>query len=129
MTLEEASVHLADTSVIVTGGANGLGSRYAQHLVDAGAQVVIADIDDESAGALAKRLNDQSDAVRCVAVRVDATREDDMPRLVETTLSHFSTVDVLINNAGTYPHPPFEEISYDLWRRVLTLNLDSVFLC
>jgi 3-oxoacyl-[acyl-carrier protein] reductase len=49
--------------------------------------------------------------------------------MAEAAVRKFGRIDVLINNAGIYPHVNFEDISYEQWRRVMALNLDSVFLC
>jgi NAD(P)-dependent dehydrogenase (short-subunit alcohol dehydrogenase family) len=49
--------------------------------------------------------------------------------MVSGAVDAFGTVDVLLNNVGTYPHKDFEDITYDDWRNVITVNLDSVFLC
>jgi NAD(P)-dependent dehydrogenase (short-subunit alcohol dehydrogenase family) len=122
-------MRLKDKVIIVTGGANGIGRIYCENLCREGAQVLIADIDVDSAASLAKELNRQVGDQRAVAVRVDVTSEADTQEMVRTAINSFRRIDVLVNNAGTYPHVEFEKISYEDWRRVITINLDSVFLC
>jgi 3-oxoacyl-[acyl-carrier protein] reductase len=115
--------------VIVTGGASGLGRNYCEHLVREGARVVVADLDRERAVTFAATINEEQDATQAVAVGADVTAERDAERIAQTAVDAFERIDMLINNAGSYPHIPFEQIGYDDWRRVLSVNLDSVFLC
>lgn len=115
--------------VIVTGGANGIGRWYCAALFGAGARVVVADIDGASAEELAGVFNDTAGDKRVLAVEVDVTSPEQTRDMVRQAVATFDTVDVLINNAGSYPHVPFEDIDYQAWRKVLTLNLDSVYLC
>jgi len=115
--------------VVVTGGANGLGRRYCGALAQVGARVVVADVDGDGAADLAGRLNDRLGGKRALGVRVDVTSPEETTGMVDQATSAFGTIDVLVNNAGSYPHVPFERIGYDDWRKVLALNLDSVFLC
>jgi len=120
---------VGDAVVIVTGGANGIGRAYCETLAEAGGHVVIADRDADGAEALAALLNERASGDVSLAVETDVTSPTSTERLAERVLSRFGRVDVLVNNAGSYPHVPFDSIDYDEWRRVLAVNLDSVFLC
>ena len=120
---------LSGRIVVVTGGANGIGRSYCMHLVAAGAKVVVADLDEVGAKALAGALNQKFGSARALGVGADVTSEESTRSLVSQTVAEFERVDVLVNNAGSYPHVPFDDIDLDSWRRVVTLNLESVFLC
>lgn len=120
---------LANRVVIVTGGANGIGRAYCTDLVRAGARVVVADVDGDGAAALAASLAEELDEERVVGVGADVTSGDDTHAMVEAATGAFGRVDVLVNNAGSYPHVAFDDIDLEAWRRVLSVNLDSVFLC
>lgn len=120
---------MKDAVVVVTGGANGIGRRYCEALALSGAHVVVADSDADSAQRLAVALNRGAGEPRTLACHVDVTFEQETRRLAQETVSAFGRVDVLINNAGSYPHAPLAQVDYDGWRRVVALNLDSVFLC
>jgi len=61
-------------------------------------------------------------------VPADLSDADDRARLVATTVESRGRIDVLVNNAGIYPHTPFDDLTFAEWRRVLATNLDSVFL-
>ena len=118
-----------DAVIVVTGGANGIGRRYCQALSGVGARVVVADRDAEGAHRLAAELSGADTPPRALGVAVDVTSETDVQRMVREVLDTYGTIDVLVNNAGSYPHVPLEKIDYSAWRDVLALNLDSVFLC
>ncbi len=120
---------LDDRVVIVTGGANGIGRAYCTDLARGGARVVVADIDDYGARSLAASLADELGEKRAIGVGVDVTSVEETQAMVASASSAFGTVDVLVNNAGSYPHVAFDDIDLDAWRRVVSLNLDSVFLC
>lgn len=113
--------------VLVTGGANGIGRAYCEALAQEGAAVVVADLDGEGAVALADKLG--AGDTKALGVEVDVTSEAAVAAMVEQTLAAFGRVDVLVNNAGSYPHVPFERIDHAAWSKVVGLNLDSVFLC
>jgi NAD(P)-dependent dehydrogenase (short-subunit alcohol dehydrogenase family) len=114
---------------IVTGGANGIGRIYCENLAREGAKLVIADVDFEGAQSLAEEINTISGDQRAVAVAVDVTSELETEAMARTANTAFGRIDILVNNAGVYPHTPFAEITLEEWRRVLSINLDSVFLC
>ena len=122
-------MRLQDRVVIVTGGANGIGRVYATQLCAEGAKVVVADLDIANAEATATALNESTQRDAALAVRVDVTSEADTNMLAAATLERFGRIDVLVNNAGTYPHVDFERIDYAAWQKVIRVNLDSVFLC
>lgn len=127
--LLRAPRRLEEKVIIVTGGAGALGRTYCVHLVRQGARVVIADIDLAAAETFARELEEEFGERRAVAVRTDVTSEAGTEEMVGAAVRAFDRVDVLINNAGIYPHVDFEHITYEAWRRVITINLDSVFLC
>lgn len=122
-------MRLADQVIIVTGGANGIGSVYCKYLVQEGGRVIIADLDIDNGKVLADQLNEEAGGQSAIALPVDVTSEEDTLEMARAAIEAFGRIDVLINNAGTYPHVDFEDISYEAWRRVFTVNIDSVFLC
>jgi NAD(P)-dependent dehydrogenase (short-subunit alcohol dehydrogenase family) len=114
-------------TALVTGAARGLGLAAALRLADEGAQVALLDRDEEALEAAVGGLaNGRADALSHV---VDVTDEGQVRAAVESVLSAAGRIDVLVNNAGIYPHFPFEELTFADWRRVLATNLDSVYLC
>jgi NAD(P)-dependent dehydrogenase (short-subunit alcohol dehydrogenase family) len=115
---------LQERVAIVTGAAVGNGRAFCQRLAQDGARIMIADIADASeAMELVRASGGEIDAVR-----VDATDEAQTQKMVRKTIERFGRVDVLVNNVGLYQEEPFELISFEEWRRVLSVNLDSLFL-
>jgi pyridoxal 4-dehydrogenase len=118
---------LAGQAALVTGAAQGLGYAAAARLAADGASVALLDRDGEKLMAAANALGGQGLTV--LPHTVDITDEEGVRAAVKAVLSTEGRIDVLVNNAGIYPHRPFEELTYAEWRHVLAVNLDSVFLC
>ncbi len=115
---------LGDKTVIVTGGAGGIGLACARAFVAEFAKVVIADLDAEAADEAAKELGEEN----AIGVRADVTRSQDAADLAATAVEHFGGLDVLVAGAGIYHGTPLVEIRLDEWERVLSVNLNGVFL-
>jgi NAD(P)-dependent dehydrogenase (short-subunit alcohol dehydrogenase family) len=111
---------LAGKVAIVTGASSGLGARFACVLADAGAEVV-------AAARRQDRLEALADGRRITPVRCDVTDDEDVGRLVQTTLERFGHVDVCVNNAGAGSGGPDRQATLEAFRGVLRLNLEAVF--
>ena len=112
---------------LVTGAARGLGFAIARRLGTDGARVALFDRDGPAAERAAAALGDED--VAASWHEVDVTDERAVRDGVEAVVREAGRVDVLVNNAGIFPHTPFGELAFDEWRRVLGVNLDGVFLC
>jgi len=123
----DARLPLAGQTALVTGAAQGLGYAAAARLAADGASVALLDRDGQRLGAAADALSAQGLTV--LPHTVDLTDEEGVRAAVAAVLSAEGRIDVLVNNAGIYPHRPFEELTYAEWRHVFAVNLDSVFLC
>ncbi|MBK1711399.1 SDR family oxidoreductase [Rubrivivax gelatinosus] len=111
---------------LVTGGSRGLGLQIAEALGEAGAKVMLtsrkaADL-EEAVAHLAERGID----ARWVAG--DASRPEDVQRIVDETLQRLGPIDILVNNAGATWGAPAEEHPLDAWDKVMDLNVRSLFL-
>src|SRR3990172_7616880 len=89
--------------VIVTGGGHGLGRPYCLGLGREGARVVVADIVEKAARAVADEINGQGG--QAVVVQTDVTQEESVAGMVRTTIERFGAIHVLINNAAFYLRP------------------------
>lgn len=107
---------LAGRNAFVTGGAKGIGAAIARRLAADGAQVTIADLDITAAQALAQEI-----AAR--AVQLDVT---DLAQ-VSAVMAEHGPFDILVNNAGVDQHAFFTRTTPDDWRRLIAINLESVF--
>ncbi len=116
---------LKDQAAIVTGGAKGIGAGIALRLAEAGASVVIADVDEEAGAQTAAAVERTGGRARFLAV--DVSRPEDAKRAVEAAVDAFGRLDVLVNNAGVFPMRSALEIDEGMWDRVLDLNLKGTF--
>jgi 2-dehydro-3-deoxy-L-rhamnonate dehydrogenase (NAD+) len=120
-------LELSDRVAVVTGGASGIGYAISERLSQAGASVVIADRDEESAAAAAEHLGGSGEAV---SIRTDITRLEDITAMVERTLESFGRLDILVNNAGINGrNAPLWEVTDEEWDALMAINLTSVFRC
>jgi 2-hydroxycyclohexanecarboxyl-CoA dehydrogenase len=118
-------VDMNDRTVIVTGGARGIGRAVVQAFAEAGADVVIGDLRFEDANDTAMKISEAYHR-RVVAVRTDVTKREDVEKLRDETLGLFGKIDVLVNCAGWDRLLPFLKTTPDLWQKVLTINFLGV---
>lgn len=111
---------------IVTGGARGIGRAICYVLARDGADIVVADIDEEAAKGTAEAI--ASSGRRSMAVRVDVSSEESVLNLYRQVAERFGRVDILVNNAGICYMRPILETEVDEWNRVLAVNLLGTFL-
>lgn len=109
---------------VVTGGAAGIGRAFAERLAHEGATVVVADRDD-AADIVRQIVNagGMASAIRC-----DVADPDSVSSLAKQVQAEHKRCDILINNAAVQPVQSFDDISFDDWRRVMSINLDAHFL-
>ncbi len=120
-------MRLQEKVVLVVGGASGIGAAIATLFAKEGAKVVIGDIDEQKAKAVAARIQEAGGCV-CV-IRVDVASEQQVQEFVATALKEFGRIDILQNPVGLAHFSPTEDLTLDHWRRVLDVNLTGVFLC
>ncbi len=110
---------------VVTGGGSGIGRGICLALAEAGAHVVVADIDADNAAKVAEEVSGKGP--RGLAVTTDVTRADSVEALASACLKEMGGVDVVCNNAGVYLGGDMADTTEDDWRFVLSVNLDGVF--
>jgi 3-oxoacyl-[acyl-carrier protein] reductase len=118
---------LTDKIALVTGGARGIGGEIAIAFARAGADVVVADLLDESAAAPVLSAIEQAGR-RSLLVRTDVSDAQQVQDLVAAAHAKFGRVDILVNNAGVVSQVKFDELEVAEWDRVLSINLRGVFL-
>ena len=111
----------------VTGGGSGLGRAIALGMAEAGAAVVVSDINQEAARKVAEEICAQHGEARSLAI--DVSQKDQVERLVQTTTEELGGLDFAFNNAGILKLGKPEEISQDDWQEELNVDLTGVFLC
>jgi 2-dehydro-3-deoxy-D-gluconate 5-dehydrogenase len=121
-------INLSGKTAIVTGGAMGIGLGIAERLHEAGASVLLADIDAAAAQAVADTFNERRDH-SAVATEADVGDAASVEAMVAAAVDHFGGLDIIVNNAGIYPIVRFTEMEPALFERVLRVNLIGTFLC
>lgn len=112
---------LTDSTILVTGGARGIGAEICRTLSAEGASVVVADVLDDEGREVAGSING-------LYVHVDVTNPDDWQAAVKAGVSSYGKLTGLVNNAGVVGFTPVGATSLDEWNRVIAINLTGVFL-
>ena len=115
---------------VVTGGAGGIGREYGRALAQAGAAVVLADLNRQGAEAAAAELETAGFPV--VGAEVDVTSEGSAAAMAARALEVFGGIDILVNNAALMAEPPQESLldyPLDWWNRILAVNLTGALIC
>jgi 2-dehydro-3-deoxy-D-gluconate 5-dehydrogenase len=113
---------LQGKNAIVTGGALGIGFGIASRFVEAGANVLLADINDDAVQKAANSLGPQAKGLRA-----DVTA--DAERMVAACVDAFGSIDIMVNNAGIYPFASMMETTPELFDRVIGINLKGAAFC
>lgn len=123
------SIDLSGSVAVVTGAAMGIGRASALKLADAGADVVIPDIDLSGAEKTAQELRNAGR--KGLPLLADVSKPDDVDRIFRETKAKFGKVDILVNNAGvgTSVRKPFFEQPLEAWRRTLDVDLIGAWMC
>jgi len=121
-------IDLTGRTAIVTGAAMGIGLGIARRLHEAGASVVIADL-DRIAGEQAAAALRSTRADSAIAVETDVSDPVSVDAMVRAAIEGFGGIDILINNAGIFPMVPVAQLDLSTFRRVIDVNLIGLFLC
>ena len=120
------SLDLKERTVVVTGGARGLGFAVAQRALESGASVALWDVD---AARLEASTRDLSRLGKVSSVAVELTDEASVQAATAATLAAHGAIDALVNSAGiTGGNAPTWELTTEAWRRVIDVNLTGSFL-
>jgi len=128
MPLAKNLFSLEGKTALVTGAALGLGRSFAQTLAEAGANVVIADIDKTHLDETETLLKGTGRKV--LKIIADVSSPGDVSRMVNESVSNFGQLHIAVNNAGIITKPArFHEMAPEDWNKVILVNLTGVFLC
>ncbi|HEX5418236.1 MAG TPA: SDR family oxidoreductase [Chloroflexota bacterium] len=118
---------LTGKNAVVTGGAMGIGFGIARRFVQAGANVVIGDLNAAAAEEAVAQLVDGPG--KAVAMAADVSQVGAGEALVERCVEAFGSLDIFVNNAGIYPQVPMLEMTPELFDKVYQINLRGLAFC
>ena len=118
---------LAHKNAIVTGGAAGIGRAIALALADEGANVAIADVQEEKAQAVAGLM--RAKGRTAVAIRCDVGDSAQVDAMVARAVQALGGLHILVNNAAVISQGSFWQVDDDTWHKIIRNNLSSVFFC
>ena len=117
-------MNLSGQIALVTGGGTGIGKAIAKAMLAEGAKVIIVGRKEEILKEAQAELGSDIEMMKC-----DVTQEDQVKKVYENIISKHGKIDILINNAGMAAKAKSYEMSYDLWKKVVDVNLNGAFLC
>jgi len=120
-------IGLTGKVAIVTGGASGIGFAISYRLAEAGADILIVDVDGEKARQASQEFKGcgyQASSIQC-----DVTCEEEVQNMAKTAVKEMGSIDILVNNAGIYPRIPLAQMTGDDFEQVISVNLKGTFLC
>ena len=124
---------LGNSVAVVTGAGGILGSRICKGLLEFGAKIAVVDIDLEASQSVAAELN-KIRASSAISVQCDVSNATSVGQMTSRVVDVFGGIDVLVNNAASKSDDmnaffaPFEEYSLEQWRKVMSVNIDGMFL-
>jgi 3-oxoacyl-[acyl-carrier protein] reductase len=120
-------MRLENKTAVITGSGRGIGRQIARRFAAEGARVLVADLSEEHARAVAAEIVAAGGTAE--AVRVDVSDPAGARAMIEAAREKFGRVDILVNNAGIGSNQPVLELSLEEWERNLRVNLTGTFLC
>jgi NAD(P)-dependent dehydrogenase (short-subunit alcohol dehydrogenase family) len=123
----EELISLNGRNAVVTGGARGLGKAIARRLAEAGASVMIGDIDEAGASSAAAEIaGDVTSSV--MSARIDVAHADCIAEVANLTAEAFGGIDLWVNNAGVFPRINLRDMTEESWDEVMNVNLRGVLM-
>jgi len=118
---------LKNHSVVITGSGSGIGRACALAFANEGANIVVADIQPESAEETVRQIH--AGGGTAFACQADVSRQDSVALLVDKTIKSYGKIDTLLNNAAIQVNKTIEDTSFDEWNTQMSVNVGGVFLC
>ncbi|MBV9407067.1 MAG: 3-hydroxybutyrate dehydrogenase [Acidobacteriaceae bacterium] len=121
------NIHLAGKTAIVTGAASGIGLAIAKVFAEAGANVVVADLDSATGEQACAEL--RASGATCEFIQTDVANTESVQRMVTAGAERFGGIDVLVNNAGLQYIAPVIDFPEERWNLLINVILTGTFLC
>ena len=117
-------MNLSGQIALVTGGGTGIGKAIAKAMLEEGAKVIIIGRKEQVLKEAQTELGSGTEIMVC-----DVTQEEQVNKVYADIMTNHGKVDILINNAGMAARAKSYEMSYDMWKKVVDVNLNGAFLC
>lgn len=116
--------------VLITGAARGIGKATSKAFAKSGAKLVLVDVDENEVNKVKSELIATAGLKEedFLTVKTDVSIPEDVLKMTEEAINYFGKIDILFNNAGIGPHSPLKDVSFEDWRKIMSVNLDGVFL-
>ena len=118
---------LKDKVAIVTGGATGIGKAITKKFLSEGCNVVIAARDLSRLEKVVKELS--TNKADILSIKTDITKESEVEDLFSLVIDKYGRLDILVNNSGAFDGGVLEDITFEQWNRVMSVNVTGMFLC
>ncbi|MCA9338936.1 SDR family oxidoreductase [Candidatus Saccharibacteria bacterium] len=118
--------NLSGKRAIVTGGAVGIGYGISYRLAEAGASVLIADINEDNLDEAKNKFADKNWHISYA--RIDVSKQEDIEKMCTKAVQEFGGIDILVNNAGIYPNISVMDLEPEEFDKVMAINVRSVFM-
>lgn len=112
---------------IITGARRGMGRTHSLLLAQAGARVVVSDIDLKECEQVVEEI--KSAGGEAIAVKCDVTDKKDIDQMIKKAIDEFGKVDILVNNAGICQFKPFIDLTDEDWEKTIDINLRGYYWC
>lgn len=119
-------MRLSNKVALITGAGSGIGRETARLFANEGANVVLTDINSHGGNEATGEI--QANGGEALFIEHDVAKEDGWQNVIKKALEAFGRLDILVNSAGIGPFATIEEITFEEWRKVLSINLDGTFL-
>ena len=134
MSIYQQMFNLQERVAVVTGAAGILGAELCVALGELGVNIACLDSHEDNLSSLEKKLSNKCNANKFLTISCDVSNPDSVSKTIKHVLKHFSHIDILFNNAATKSKDPpnffksFSDYPIDLWREIMAVNLDGMFL-
>ena len=119
-------MRLHNRIALITGAGRGIGRAIAEHYAREGARVAVADLDYDTAQEVAEIINNAGGSA--MALAMDVTDEQAVEQGVNSVVEAWGGLDIVLANAGIQHIAPLDQLSFNDWRRVMSVHLDGAFL-
>jgi len=114
--------------VLITGAARGIGEAASHAFAQSNTKLVLVDIDLEGLKNLKNQLISKMDQKDIFIIKTDVSDPNDVEKMTEQAIKYFGEINILFNNAGINNRIPLADVSYEIWKKMMSVNLDGIFL-